>query len=383
MPDPILVSYIQNCLKENYTINQIYSELIDNGYIDQEVADTLKYLNIKDPNAGKSTISKDDSARLKYEEETRNRNLVNLIHTGYSPHQIELDLISSGMDKEKALKTVTTLIPPYKDKIDFIGYFIQSLLNSGYTHEQIRLALKKQQIPEPIIRNINNIDNIKEILTNIEKERTMVNYKLGIVQRIYVVLFDPTLTYVISKGEHKFFHPLFEIMRIQLSLLTGLTIVWLALVYKSVNLDLNRIDWPFIIGDYLYGLIDYFNIYGFQILIILSCTLVLKIITVLLRERLRLDEALRIIAYAHISSFLFFLGCLTINWVPADKIVIYIFFYLIFSIWRMIIMFVGIRYYLYSSNFKTAVMVIIITVLTVLAELYLGYWSSVTNMVFL
>lgn len=378
MPDLVLVEYIKNCVKEKYSVDKIYEELIDNGYSTSEISNTLKYLKIEDPTPQKRFANEDENTQKRIEEETRKRNLVNLIQTGYTPAQIELDLITSGMDRQKALETVATLIPPYKDKIEFIGYYIQSLRNSGYTLEHIRMALRKSDVPDMIVRNAGDANVIAEIINDSKREKEMANYSLGEVQRLYLALFNPKLMFAISKAEYKFIKPIMEVFRLQVITTIVITFIKLWQVYQEHGININAINWAEIGLKYIQEMEVFLKIFGFQLGLVVACALILKIASILTLEKLKFVETLRIAAYSYIPAFLFFIVALVLNPLEIDKSNIFIFSFLIFSIWRMVTMLFGIHYYLRTTKIITLSLVFIAGGFSIACELLLGYWSLLT-----
>lgn len=379
MVDPVLVNYVKNCLTEGYKVDQIYAELLDNGYNDDEITYSLKYLKIKDPAIEQHQSLKEESTFKRREGEIQKRNLVNLIKTGYSPEHIQKDLIASGMTASQALDTVSTLISPYKDQLEFIGYYIQSLEKEGFSNKQIQASFRRQNIPEPIVRNVSDPDKIKEIVDNMKREKEMATYHLGILQRIFVVLYNPILNYWIGKKEDKFYRPLIEIFRIQMSLFTAGVIFNTTNVYAKSGFDLANVKWEKFLNELISEFSVYFYAFGYQIAsVILVCGL-LKVLTFVFKEHITLQECLKILAYSYIPSFIFYVAVLIISNTKLPLLPLYMLFFAIGAILRFNPFKIGINYYLHSDNSKLYLITVLVNLGLIAFELMLGYWNLIIS----
>lgn len=377
MVDQVLLNYVKNCLKEGYHVDRIIKELIENGYRKDEIVYTLKYLQLNDPSIDDDTILQPYSNFKKEEEEQQKRNLVNLIENGYTPVQIEKDLITSGMTPEKALETVITLIPPYKeDKISFITFYIKNLKNLGFTLEHIKAALKKQKVSDYIIRNIGNEKILQEIIENYEVESQFENYELGVMQRLYTGFLKPKILFMISKYE-KNYRPLIEVLRIQVTILIFTLLLRIGGIYYHSRLDLNSIDWSVEFNILIDYFINYLMIISFQFSVILASALLISLLTTIIRERLSFFDSLKVSAYSYIPQFVFYIIFVSTINIDFQNIPFFIVGYTIFTIWRMYVMLIGLDYFLHSQLYKLAAVTLIVGASVILGEVLLGYWDLI------
>lgn len=379
MVDQILINYIKSCLNDGYKVDQIYNELFENGYRDDEITSSFKFLKINDPSIEKHKILYDESNLKRREEEIQKRNLANLIRTGYSPEQIEKDLVSSGMEPKKALETVSTLISPFKDKLEFIGYHIQSLKKEGFSDKQIENSFRRQNIPEQIIRNISDSERIKEIVDNIDREKEMSTYHLGILQRIFATLYNPILNYWIGKIEDKFFYPVLELLRIQVTIFITGVVISITNIFLNSKLDLANVKWD----DTLNLLLSEFTLFIFAFCYQLAAVFVLcgflKLITLLTNEKLSLQESLKITSYSYIPSFIFYILALSISWTSLPKLYIFIAVYVITALLRINPTKVGINYFLHTKKIKLYFLTLVFNLGLIAFEIFLGYWALIIN----
>ncbi|MBP9758546.1 YIP1 family protein [Candidatus Dojkabacteria bacterium] len=379
MVDQILLNYIKSCLAEGYKVDQIYNELIENGYRDDEITFSLRYLKINDPSIDQHNSLKEDSTFKRREEEIQRRNLANLIRTGYSPEQIEKDLTTSGMEPHKALETVSTLISPFKDKLEFIGYHIQSLKKEGFSNKQIEFSFRRQNIPEQIIRNISDSDKIKEIVDNIDREKEMSTYHLGILQRIFATLYNPILNYWIGKIDDKFFYPLLELLRIQITIFIAGVVINVAAIFVNTKFDLANVKWEQTISELIIVFSLYIFAFAYQLAAVVVLSGFLKTIAFLSQEKLSLQECLKIISYSYIPSFIFYIVVLSISWTTLPKLYIFIGIFVITALLRINPTRVGINYFLHTKNLKLYMLTITTNLGLIAFELLLGYWTLIEN----